>query len=45
MSKFDYAKCPKCDKIANNRTEVETLFGIRNNSGYEMVQSWCKECR
>ena len=45
MGKFDHAKCPKCGKEAHNRTEVDDRFGIRNNSGYVMVQSWCKECR
>lgn len=45
MTKFDFAKCPKCDKVANGRSEVETLFGIRNNGGNLMVQSWCKTCR
>jgi len=45
MGKFDYAKCPNCHKIANNRTEVNEKFGIRNNDGNLMVQSWCKVCR
>ncbi len=45
MNKFDSAKCPKCDKIATNSGDVEALFGIRNNGGNLMVQSWCKECR
>lgn len=45
MGKFDSAKCPNCGKVAKNSVEVETLFGIRNNGGIRMVQSWCKECR
>jgi len=45
MGKFDYAKCPNCGKVANDKQEVESLFGTRNNDGYKMVQSWCKECR
>lgn len=45
MGKFDYAKCPKCDKIAHNRQQVDEKFGIRNNGGNLMVQSWCKTCR
>ena len=39
------ARCPKCGKVANNRTEVNEKFGIRNDAGYVKVQSWCKVCR
>ena len=45
MGKLDYAQCPNCDKIAQGESEVIKKFGIRNNSGYTMIQSWCKECR
>jgi len=45
MGKFDYARCPKCGKVANNRTEVNEKFGIRNDAEYVKVQSWCKVCR
>ena len=45
MEKFDYAKCPKCGKEANDEEQVEKLFGIRNDAGYVKVQSWCKVCR
>ncbi|MDE1867115.1 MAG: hypothetical protein KGI08_05330 [Thaumarchaeota archaeon] len=45
MGKFDRAECPKCGKVANTSAKVEELFGIRNNGGVRMVQSWCKECR
>ena len=45
MGKFDSANCPNCGKVANSKMEVEALFGIRNNGGNLMVQSWCKECR
>ena len=45
MGKLDYAKCPKCGKEAHGRSEVEDEFGIRNNGGYVMVQSWCKKDR
>lgn len=43
---LDYSKCPSCKtKIARGKSEVEALFGMRNNQGYIMVQSWCRECR
>lgn len=29
MEKFDSASCPNCGKVANNETEVESLFGLR----------------
>jgi len=39
------AKCPKCDKEATNREEVEKLFGFRNVDGIIRPQSWCNDCR
>ncbi len=43
---FEYAKCPKCKtKEVWGNDQVIKLFGTRNNHGYFMVQSWCKECR
>lgn len=38
--------CPKCKRTrATTNTEIEKLFGYRNNGGYHIEQSWCKECR
>ena len=45
MKKIDYAQCPNCDKVAHGESEVKSKFGIRNNGGYAMAQSWCKKCR
>jgi len=45
MVNLEHARCPNCGKIANGRDQVKNLFGIRDNDGYTMVQSWCKECR
>ena len=39
------AKCPECDKRAHGKDQVIERFGIRNNHGYMMVQSWCRICR
>ena len=45
MSDLNYAECPHCSKIAMGREKVEEQFGIRNNGGHIMVQSWCRVCR
>jgi len=45
MPDLNNAKCPNCGKVANEKKEVELLFGYRINEGTRMVQSWCKECR
>ena len=46
MNKFDSVKCPKCNKIATDRSQVERSFGLRVMNGkYTYVQSGCKECR
>lgn len=46
MEKFNFAMCPHCDKVANNKAKVEELFGLRTmGDGVIRVQSWCKECR
>lgn len=45
MTKLPVAKCPKCGKIANGKTEIESLFGIRYDKGRFKIQSWCKNCR
>ena len=39
------AQCPECSKTAKGKLEVEEKFGFRNNAGYIMVQSWCRNCR
>lgn len=39
------AKCPDCLKTAHGEEQVVKKFGIRNNQGYIMVQSWCRKCR
>ena len=39
------AKCPECGKMAHGEDQVVERFGIRNNQGYKMVQSWCRKCR
>jgi len=39
------AKCPNCGKIANSRSEIDTLFGFRNVGGIIRQQSWCRDCR
>jgi len=43
--KLEYAKCPKCEKIANGVEQVEELFGFRMMNGKKTVQSQCKKCR
>ena len=43
--RLESAKCPKCDKIANGKEEVEKLFGFRMVNDKKIVQSWCFECR
>ena len=45
MSNLSYALCPSCTKEAIGKTKVDELFGFRNNAGYIMVQSHCRECR
>jgi len=39
------AQCPKCDKVATKREDVEKLFGFRNTDGFIRPQSWCRDCR
>ena len=38
-------ECPKCEKTATNREDVEKLFGFRNMDGFIRVQSYCRDCR
>ena len=40
-----FAKCPKCEKSAGTKVEVEKLFGFRNMDGFVRVQSYCRDCR
>jgi len=41
----EYAKCPKCGRMAASRQEVENGFGFRNMGGMARPQSWCRKCR
>ena len=43
MPHGEYAKCPKCGKMAHGNDEIEELFGYRFFG--TKPQSWCKECR
>ncbi len=43
--KLEYAKCPKCHKIANGIEQVDQLFGFRMMNGKKTIQSQCKTCR
>ena len=43
--KLEYARCPKCEKTANEHKQVEELFGFRMMNGKKTVQSQCKKCR
>ena len=45
MGRVDWAICPECGIESKNKNKVEDLFGLRNNGGNIMVQSWCRECR
>ena len=45
MANLSYALCPSCTKEAKGKARVKELFGFRNNAGYIMVQSHCRECR
>ena len=45
MSRQDYAICPRCGKEARGERRVDQFFGLRNNHGYLMVQSYCRQCR
>ena len=45
MADLTFAECPSCGKRAKGKLKVEELFGCRNNSGYIMVQSHCRQCR
>ena len=44
-SSTEYAKCPKCAKIALSRKNIEKKFGYRNINGITRPQSWCRSCR
>ncbi len=45
VSAREHAKCPKCNKTADSRQEIEKEFGFRNVDGMIRPQSWCRECR
>jgi len=42
---IEFAKCPKCGKIASEKEQVEQLFGFRMMNDKKIVQSQCKKCR
>ena len=44
-SSAERAKCPRCNKAAYFRNEIEKEFGYRNMGGLTRPQSWCRECR
>ncbi|MCY4491116.1 MAG: type III restriction endonuclease subunit R, partial [Thaumarchaeota archaeon] len=44
-SSIEYAKCPKCAKIAISRKNIEKKFGYCNINGITRPQSWCRNCR
>ena len=37
--------CPNCAKKAYGKTQIETLFGFRNDKGNIIPQSYCRPCR
>lgn len=43
MPHGEYAKCPRCGKVAHGHDEIEELFGYRYFG--TKPQSWCRECR
>ena len=45
VSANENAKCPRCNKTAHTRQEIEKMFGFRNTDGLIRSQSWCKKCR
>ena len=45
VSSNDNVKCPRCNKTAHARQEIEKLFGFRNMDGLIRPQSWCRKCR
>lgn len=45
MANLSYAKCPNCPNEAHTKSEVDRLFGFRNNAGNIQVQSYCRGCR
>lgn len=45
MGRFDSVRCSNCNDLIDNQTQVEDLFGTRNNGYILLVKSWCKKCR
>lgn len=44
--KEEYAKCPRCGKVAIGEDEIEEEFGYRNmGNGKIIPQSHCRDCR
>lgn len=44
-SSAERTKCPRCNKSAYLRKEIEKEFGYRNIDGLTRPQSWCRKCR
>jgi len=42
---FDEKECPKCGIKANNKKEIENVFGWRTIRNKKIPQSHCKNCR
>lgn len=42
-----FKSCPECSRVEGRHAFYATPgdFGVRNNGGYTMVQSWCRKCR
>ena len=45
VTSTECAKCPKCNKKAHSRSEINKEFGFRNMDGISRSQSWCRSCR
>ena len=44
--KDDYARCPRCGKVAIGEKEIEQQFGYRTmEAGNVIPQSHCRKCR
>lgn len=42
----EYAKCPRCGKVAYGREQIDKEFGYRNmGNGNIIPQSHCRRCR
>ena len=41
----EYVRCPKCDKDAQSKQDIDKEFGFCNVDGITKPQSWCRKCR